>query len=371
MGFWHTGYIEFHEPTGLGDYSAGPPRPVRYACEYCAQDFAELEALRRHRFEAHPLRQPVLLLRGRPVGEVPVQLMTPLLAADVVLEDTARCNLNGQAVAPASLGTRLATMRREFVELDLTNDGLSMRRVLDFRIAEESDLAGVEAAFARMADEHVLNIDAVSRFTKECRAFPSAMPYCDGICHYLYGVMAKERSPDSGLRSDQYSERYQRAADELAGFERVLPRSIRALVAFHFNHFHDAEGLASEGTLKNTAGAFAVLLEGMPWLLPAAHSAETGGAVEELLTDQDTLQILGDACRGLLHLKAHAEDLLSQVKRMSSGYDRLKRQLLAGEALAARGDDASRTEARKLARELVGQVAAGPWAEALLKRMKP
>lgn len=370
MGFWHTGYIEFHESTGLGDHSVGPPRLVRYACEHCAHNFAELEVLRRHRFEAHPLHQPVLLLRGRPVGEVPVQLMTPLLAADVVLEDTTRCKLNGQAVEPASLGAQLATMRREYVELELANDGLTMHRVLDFRVATEADLVGVEAAFARMVDEHSLNIDAVSRFIKECRTFASAMPYCDGICHYLYGVMAKERSPESGLRPEQYSERYQRAAEELAAFERALARSIRALVAFHFNHFRDAEGLASEGALKRTAGAFAVLLQGMPWPLIEAYPAENGGAVEDLLTDQDVLQILDDAGRGVLYLKAHAEDLLSQVKRMSTGYDRLKRQLLAGEALAAHVDDALRAEARKLARELTGQDAAGPWAQALLKRMK-
>jgi hypothetical protein len=159
----------------------------------------------------HPLRQPALLLRGRPIGEVPVQLMSPLQAADVVLEDTAHCKLNGQVVAPSSLGAQLATMRREYVELELANDGLTMRRVLDFRIAEEADLAGVEAAFERLADERALNIDSVSRFTKECRAFATAMPYCDGICHYLYGVMAKEHSPDSGLPHEQYSERYHRA----------------------------------------------------------------------------------------------------------------------------------------------------------------
>lgn len=370
MGFWHTGYIEFHELTGLGEHSAERPQPVRYACEHCALDFAELEMLRRHRFEVHPLRQPVLLLRGRPVGELPVILMTPMQAVDVLVEGAMRCRLNGAVVEPASVGAQLATMRREYVELELANDGLVLHRILDFRVAEEAHLTGVEEAFARMAQDRALDIDAVSRFSKECRSFASAMQYCDGICHFLYGVMAKERSPDSGLRPDQYSERYLRAIDMLASFERPLARSVRALVAFHFNHFHDAERLASAGTLKQAAGAFAALLQGMPWRFDGTVSIETSSAVEDLLTDQDTLQILGDTSRGLLHLKAHAEDLLFQVKRMGTGYDRLKRQLLAGEALAACNDDASRTQARKLARELVGQDAAGLWAEALLKKMK-
>jgi hypothetical protein len=95
----------------------------------------------------------------------------------------------------------------------------------------------------------------------------------------------------------------------LASFERALARSVRALVAFHFNHLHDAERLASAGTLK-AAGAFAALLEGMPWRFDGTVSKEISSAVEDLLTDQDTLQILAHTSRVLLHLKAHAEDFL-------------------------------------------------------------
>lgn len=372
MGFWHTGYIEFHEPTGLGDSSGFVFQPVRYACEHCTKDFVNLEDLRRHRFEEHPRRHPVLLLRGRPVGALPLQLMTPLAAEDVEVQDATSCRLNGDALVLEALGVRLAAMRREYVELDLfSHNGVITRYVLDFRVADEAQLVGVETAFWRMAQNKTLNLEAVSRFNKECRVLTGADLYHDGICHYLYGVMAKERAPDSGLPFKQYTERYQRASDALAGFDRRLARSIRALVAFHFNHFHEAELLASEGALHHTAGAFATLLEGLPWHLTEAYSPETSGAVEDLLTDQETLQVLYDASRGLLYLKAHAPELLAQAKRMSTGYDRLKRLLLAGEALAACDDETSNVEARKLARELVGQADAGAWAEALLKRMKP
>lgn len=374
MGFWQTGYREFKEDMYLGGES-GPegvswPAPSPYVCDICGQKLPELEALRRHRFERHPVRQPLLLLSGRAVGSLPVQLMTPLRMHDVVVEDATLCTVNCQPIALRDLGTHLATMRREYAEIELTNNGAATRCVLDFRIAEEEHLAGVEQAFGRMAHDRELNLDALSRFTKECRAFASAMPYCDGICHYLYGVMAKERASDSGLRPDQYTERYLRASDELAGFDRPLARAVRAVVAFHFNHFDDAEALASDGALRQTAGAFAGLLQGLPWHFDAAYSPESGGAVEDLLTDQHTLQIVDDASRGLLYLKLHAEELLAGIRRMTSGYDRLKRQLLAGEAFAARDDDAARAQARMLARELVAQEAAGPWAAALLEKTK-
>ncbi|MBP9217364.1 MAG: hypothetical protein KBD39_01280 [Sterolibacterium sp.] len=372
MGFWHTGYIEFHESIGLGDSSGFVSQPVRYACKYCSKDFDNLEDLRRHRFEEHPLRQPVLLLRGRPVGTLPLQLMTPLATEDVKVQDAKSCRLNGDALALKMLGRRLAAMRREYVELELlSHNGVISRHILDFRVADEAQLVGVETAFWRMAQNGTLNLEAISRFNKECRSLTDADLYYDGICHYLYGVMAKERASDSGLSFSQYTERYQRASEALAGFDRPLARSIRALVAFHFNHFHDAELLASDGALRQTAGAFATLLDGLPWHLTEAYSPETGGAVEDLLTDQETLQVLNDASRGLLYLKVHATELLAQVKRMSTGYDRLKRILLAGEALTACDDEISHAEARKLARELVGQADAGAWAETLLKRMRP
>lgn len=370
MGFWHTGYAEFHEPTGLENYVYSPPPPVRYVCEHCAASFSELEGLRRHRFEQHPVRQPALWLRGRAVGSLSQLVMTPLSAPDVVVEDASRCLLNGSPLALSKLGRQLASMTREFVELQFENAGATTRCVLDFRIADEAHLAGVEAAFLRLARDHVLSLEALSRFIHDCREFPSAMPYCDGICQYLYGVMAKERSPDSGLKQAQYVERFLRASDELLGFDRPLARSVRALIAFHFNQFDEAELLAPEGALRQASRAFASLLQGTPWHFDAAFSPAPSSAVEDLLTDQDTLQILADASHGLVELKARADELLAQQRRTAtSGYDQLKRTLLASEAMAARDDTASRAEARRLARGLVSQHDTSEWAEAMLERL--
>lgn len=371
MGFWHTGYAEFHEPTGLGEYVYTPPPPVRYACEHCAQSFTDLEALRKHRFEQHPVRQPALLLRGKPVGALTQVLMTPLGPSDVLVEDATTCLLNGQPVHPARLGQQLAAMRREFAEVKLSNQGATTRCQLDFRVADEAHLAGVEAAFLRLARDRLLNIQAVSRFNEDCRAFASAMPYCDGISHYLYGVMAKERSPDSGLKQEEYIQRFLRSSEELSGFDRPLARSVRSLVAFHFNQFEDAEYLAPEGALRHAAGAFAGLLQGLPWHFEQAFSPAPGSAVEDLLTDQDTLQILADASHGLVELKVRAEELLAHQRRAAAGgYDQLKRTLLASEAMAAREDAASHAEACKLARGLASRHDTIAWADAMMKRLK-
>lgn len=371
MGFWHTGYAEFHEPAGLENYIYSPPPPVRYVCEHCAASFDDLEALRRHRFETHPLRQPALWLRGRAVGALPVTVLSALDPEDVVVEDTTRCVLNGQAVTIAELGSTLARMSREFVELELANSGAVTRCVLDFRIADEGHLALVEEAFLRMVRERTLTIDAVARFIQDCRSVEDAMPYCDGICHYLYGVMTKERSSDSGLPHGQYVERFVRASEELSGYNRALAHGIRALVAFHFNHFEEAELLAPEGSaLRHAAGAFAGLLQGLPWHYESAFSPSLGSAVEDLLTDQDTLQVLTDASHGLVGLKERSDELLEHLRRASAGYDRLKRVLLACEALAEKEDQASHAVARRLAREMAGKPDTRAWADAMLERLR-
>ena len=369
MGFWHTGYAEFHEPTGLGAGEYIPPPPARYSCDQCVAHFPDVEALRRHRFERHPLRQPAMLLRGRPVGALPLTILTPLTATDVVVEDVTRCKVDGRKISPNRLGEYLVPMTREFVQLELGNDGATTRCTLDFRIADENHLAGVELVFLQMARDRVLGIAAVARFIQDCRAFESAMPYCDGICHYLYGVMAKDRSSDSGLHVDQYVARFWRASEALAGFERPLAHSVRALIAFHFNQFEEAEFLAPEGGLRHAAGAFANLLQGLPWHYEAAFSPAPGGAVEDLLTDQDTLQILADASHGLIELKDRAAELLAHLRQAPAGYDRLKRVLLACEAFAAIEDAESQAAARRLARKLAGQPDTNAWAEAMLKRL--
>jgi hypothetical protein len=370
MGFWHTGYADLHEPSGVGHYVITPPPPVRYVCEHCAETFPKLDGLRKHRFERHPLRQPALLLRGKPVGTLVQVLMTSLAPSDVLVEDVTSCKLNGSPLPPAHLGQHLASMRREFAVVELSNHGATTRRELDFRVADEAHLAGVEAAFLRLARDRVLDIPSISRFNQDCRAFASAMPYCDGISHYLYGAMAKERSPDSGLAHEKYLQRFLRSSEQLSGFDRPLARSVRSLVAFHFNQFQDAEYLAPEGALRHAAGAFAGLLQGLPWHFDEALTPAPGGSLEHLLTDQDMLQILADASHGLVGLKARANELLAHLRRAPAGdYDHMKRMLLACEALAARDEPELHAEARKLARALAGRTDTSAWASAMLKRL--
>ena len=95
MGFWHTGYMEFHEPLGLGG-AVFKPAPPRFPCIHCGKIYASLDEVRNHRFEAHPLHRPVMFLQGRELGTHPVRITRRISAADVQIADCDRVFLNSQ-----------------------------------------------------------------------------------------------------------------------------------------------------------------------------------------------------------------------------------------------------------------------------------
>lgn len=371
MGFWTTGYEEFHEPMGLDSFVWEPSPPARYACDICRQDFASQQALQQHRFEAHPRRQPLLMVRGRAVGQSALQVLSPLQADDIVVEDAQRATINGKKISIAGLRKRLLSAQHEYMQISLENAGVVTQCHLDFQIASTDHLQGVEAAFLRMAQSRKLGPDALERFIKECAAFDTARSYYDGICQYLYGVMAKERTPGCSLAPDKFKEKYGRARDVLNGVDRPLARNILALVAFQFNHFADADWLASEGPLQEAAGTFSGLLSGFPWHFEQAFKPRSGRFMEDLLTDENTLQILRDVSLGLAELKRRTSELQECLKRTPPGFDQLKRAVLTAEALAASQNSNNHAEARRIARVWAGRSDTQAWAEALLTRLNP
>ena len=364
MGFWQTGYWEFHEPTGI-DFVI-EKREITYPCRHCARIFKTMDDLQRHRFEDHAYSRPVLFLRGTEVGASAFAIRRRLAASEVKFDHVRSAVVNGRSVAPKELPKRLAEVLNDRVMLEFANEGASARFELVFDVASEAHLKGVESAFLRLAHGRTLSLQAIEGFIGDCAPFRTAAGYLDGICHYLYGVMAKERAPDSGLPFDAYRKRYSRAADELKGFDRPLASMVQALVAFHFNHFDDAQQLAPEGRLRHAAVSFAGVLEGWPWHHAHESEGEQSTALEDLLTDHETFGILRWAALGVHELKSRYAEIAARLDRDIPGFDRLKLQIMLAEALAAKGD---RSGARAVARELIGNTQTTAWAESLLARL--
>ena len=364
MGFWHTGYMEFHEPAGAGWVYVHTP--VRFQCQLCNKYFSSMDELGRHRFENHKFSRPLMFVRGIELGATPLQVTRPLSPADIQTDRVTVATVNGDVTALSELSRILSDATNDRVTVVLANEGASAKFELLVRIAREEHLSGVEAAFHQMAKSRSLNIRAIESFIADCEAFETASLYCDGLCHYLYGILAKERARDSALTFDEYSTRFSRAADELQTYERSLAQVVRALISFNFNHFEDAHNQAPAGRLQHAAVLFSGLLEGFPWQHEYERKEPELNLLTDLLTDHATLRILRWTELGANELVNCIDDLRGQLTRDIPDYDKFKIQILVAEALAFKGDADA---ARRAAREFMGNQRTQAWAEALVARL--
>lgn len=364
MGFWHTGYLEFHDEAGL-DFTFRPQKPV-YHCQHCGQHFDSMDELRRHRFQSHPYTRPLLFVRGIELGATPFRVTRSTQPTDFLVERCTSATFNGKPAKPEAIPKLLAEVNHDKVTVELANDGPPAVFELVFRIADEQHLKGVEASFLRFANHKVLTVRALEGFIQECRAFNTADGYYGGICDYLYGVLAKEGAPDSSLPYEEYRERFNRAADALLDYDRPLAHIVRSLVAFHFNHFEDATVFAPPGRLRMASMRFEAVLKGIPWDEVGTPAEKLFNAPEDMLTDHETLRILRWTQLPLTELAAEVENIAALVKRDVPEFDRLKLNVLLAEAYSANGDT---VHASKTARELIGNAKTARWAERLIARL--
>ena len=171
-------------------------------------------------------------------------------------------------------------------------------------------------------------IDAVSGFT-------TAIGYYDGICAYLYGVLAKEQAGGSTLPYKDYESKFNKAAEELAAYNRPFAQTIGSLIRFHFNHFRDSTHLSPESRAGRVSARYSLWIKSLRSSEPHPAGADE---LEALVTDWETEQILRWAIRPLRDLTKKTTDIEDFLKRTISEYDRAKLHILLGEIYAQTGD---------------------------------
>ena len=365
MGFWHTGYIEFHEPDGL-DGLCLKPLPPQFPCVHCGEIFTSLDALRKHRFESHPLRRRTMFLQGRELGAHSVRITRKLNVDDVSTDGCDRAVLNGKEIDFSTLPLVLCKVSSDVCRLTLSGAEVSSEFTLEFRIASEKDLRGIEEQFERTVRGRYLNIRAIEEFIDATSRFISAIGYCDGICAYLYGVLAKERALDSSLPYDAYVGKFSKAAEELTGYDRPLARTISSLIEFHFNHFGEAARLSKETRAGKAAERYAAWLQDRAQgIEPEAVPNDMLSKLEALVTDWDTEQIVRWSIRPLHELSQYVDNMESFLNRDTNAeYDRVKLHVLLGEIYTASGDV---KKALRHAKALRNLSALEKWAESMIR----
>ncbi len=348
---------------GLEDYQ---PTHPEFPCVQCTEVFPSSDELHTHRFARHPLTYPTLFLQGQELGAAPRRVTRPITAEDVCVENCHQAVLNGEKMNVCAVPVRLAQVKSDVCRLVLINAGGRKEFTLDFRIASEEDLIAIEDQFKSTASKGRLDIRAVEEFISGTSGCRSAIGYCDGICAYLYGVRAKEKAPDSLLSYDEYVHKFNKAAEDLAGYERPLARMIGGLIEFHFNHFKDAARLADGVRVGRAAARYAA------WMESSTSGTDVGtdgiavpGNLDASVTDWETEKIVGWAVLQIDDLSQKVADMETFLRRVIASYDRVKLHILLAEIYTASGNG---ERALQHAKELHNSPGLETWAESMIRK---
>lgn len=377
MGFWHTGYIEFHEPTGIDPPIV--PTPRRFFCDRCDRSFASRDQLDDHRFEGHPQRRPVMILRSRELGASRTRITRPILPSEVRI-DCDRAWMNGVELPVPDLPSALANLPPSGVsDIQLRKDGVTAHFDLEFRIASEPDLKRVESRFLETVRGRRLNSQVVDEFIGDKHEFDTAIGYCDGISTYLYGILAREQTADSSGATSayrDYEKKFNSAAETLQGYDRPIARTIVGLIEFHFNHFAESASIAPDlrvgAVSKRYREWISVNSPAAPrhierTLRVTVKSHNAADSLDELLTDRATEQIIRWSLCSQEQLAPSANDIESFLNSDLPAYDSAKLHVLLGEIHAASDDS---DNAAPHAQSLLHTPPFEKWAESVIASLR-
>ena len=295
MGFWHTGYMEFHEPTGEGFGLQSETAPPAYPCPKCGLEFSSERDLRVHSFAGHATPRPMLVFRGRECGRSRLTITTKTSPAQWVMKNAQLVTVNGRSVTPRRAAAFLSSQRSGVSDVVLTNDDVSQTFQFKFSLAEETDLQGVDAALARLIDGGELSLRSIDDFIMRSKPYPTASRYLSGLAEYLYGVLAREstaepRPVDESVGAG-YQGKYDQAVGILGAFDRPPAEAICGIVAFHYNQFDRAMTKTKSRRVAEVSLRFQAMLKGEHWLdgdlssspHPSLDSALSDSLIEQVL----------------------------------------------------------------------------------------
>lgn len=349
MGFWHTGYMEFHEPTG-GEGWARPakPTPPAYPCRRCGLIFSSEQDLHVHAFGGHSIRRPILVLMGRECGRSRLTVTTPTSPANWVTRNAQRAAVNGRRVAPEEIAPLLSAQRSGVFDVELANDSIVQEFQFEFNLAEEDDLWGVDAALEHLIEGHELDLRAIDKFIMQGKRHLSASRYMAGLADYLYGVLRREGIDPAIPVNASYEAKYDQAVGVLGAFDRPAAEAICGLVGFHYNQFDRAMIKTRSERVAAVSLRLQAMLARKPWIpddLSSAPHTSLDIALSDSVIDR-VLQWCAIPLDG--SAKGRAADIVAALPEQRPN-DALKLRLIVAEHFLAAGDlDAALRQAEEL-----------------------
>lgn len=346
MGFWHTGYMEFHEATGDGPDAHIEPRPITFSCTKCQVEFSTPRDLRVHSFEGHTVQRPVLVFKGRECGKSRLTITAKTSEKDWAIRNADSIQINGVATSIPRAVEVLASQRSGVLDVCLVGSDTVHSSQFEFVFAEEGDLEGVDAALARFMDGGELSVRSIDDFIMRSQSYWTAKRYQSGLADYLYGVLAREGVSESGVRSYSrdggggYEGKYDQAVGILGAFDRPPAEAICGIVAFHYNQFQRAMTKTKSQRVAEVSLRFQALLRGQPWRSPGLLQV-THSSLDSALSDSVIEQVLAWSAIPLDGTAANSvAELVSQIDTQLPR-DAFKLHLVAAEHALAAGELAS------------------------------
>lgn len=341
MGFWHTGYMEFHEPESEPLGPPSPPKPPEFPCPECALVFSSERARRAHRFDGHATKRPALVFRGRECGRTRLMVTSASNPADWTISDVEHISVNSRDTSPAGVAKYLAGVTTGVQTVTVSNGPLERTFEFDFCLADEGDLLLVDQALEKLISSRELSRNAIDAFIMRAGRGVTARRYREGLATYLYGVLAREGDDDPGRVDTSgaplYEQRYNSAVALLSTFDRPAAEAICGLVALHYNQFDLAVRKTNSHRVSDVAARFRSLLAGGAFVRTSLAD-RSHGSFDQALSDSITEDLLdvgaapldGTMSPVVRHVLPGLSDLRPQ--------DQFKVRLIAAEAMLAAGD---------------------------------
>lgn len=369
MGFWHTGYIEFHEVAGLPDDQkpdltsrAGPAFP----CEICKNSFWSAEELARHRAGAHPRTRPMLFLRHSPALSTLNIVSMPLAAAEVSVGHASKVLLDGEDVDLSRLGMVLSGLQRDYCEITLEEGSIKSKFRIKFKIADPGDLREVNRAFLELTRRGELTTQRIGDFVSNTKRYETADRYIDGLVQYLFGRLAKQQSGGVHIPFEDYRERFNLALDSMRGFDTPLSRIVVGLINFSSNVFDGYDLLSRAPRLQAAMQYFSRVLSGPGKCQLEKKVAFSDAASARVPADEATENLIGWAHELLATGQIEDEGLLQKCLQdlRYPADDQFKLSVLLAEHSLLAGKFVA---AREYARRYSDHPIFGRWADAVLQ----
>ena len=232
MGFWHTGYMEFHEPDEPRVWVRRQPKPPIFRCSRCDRVFASRDDLAVHEFDGHATSRPLLALHGRECGRSRLAVIAPTGPADWTIENARTVRVNGRVCTEKDARHALASARTGVVSVTLDGDMSDQKFEFKFDIADNDDLDGVDEGLYELIQGKSLTFNAIDGFIRRTDRFVTGRSYRDSLANYFYGVLARESSRSPGSRTPTpirhgYTRQFDEAVAELGATSGLPPRRSR------------------------------------------------------------------------------------------------------------------------------------------------